>query len=262
MFSVLHSSTIVRALLHGVLIILVTIHCIDWNVNNAVYVRSMRRTFTQLFGIDTVTTANPALGFSSKGAHMELFTFNETFDALQRLRDNYYLLANRSTANLQYASSKTSDVFCSSTPSQPILLATYHWDSHMRLRKYVQEVNLTTNLALLSSAGPRAYFAELYKLENTMYLCSVDEQTKSSMGNKYNKWKVQVTYSFQNQMYLDVQVVSSLLESRRQLDTNAFTVNQLFVWIDILTLLFGSVYLVFVLKVRCVCLCVLGCCCY
>ncbi len=268
---------IIRGIFHVILIILVTTKCFDWNIQNAGYSRAMRRTFTQIFGINSVSREDSPYNPILQSNHMELFTFNDTVLTLEEVLYNYLDIGNRTTANIKYATTRA-PLECIDEP-MPMQIKTYYWDKNSHtIKSYSTEILTTddlddffygsSNAEGTSDIGTtpyrssyeddndgdneylRGYFESLVRFQVHLSLCNIDKNQGTTM-NKYNIWKVIVHYDFVNQVYLDVKVDAVLQSSSQNpMTEDPSGYRDPIVWTEIFVLVFGGIYCVFVLKVR------------
>ncbi len=193
-----------RLLFHCLLVALITVKVIDWNVIDASYGRSLKRTFSFLFGTDAMVESPN---------NNQIYTFDEFDTALEKVFYTYQNIKEMSIASLSYGyRDQNYNVNCKQQP-ETITTTTYYWADSTHIHSSINEFSDIEDLKLLMN-NESLFFDHLDSMHLAFDLCSYQPQSTSYLeSSKCNYWEIHVHYKFIAQLYIEVSIESSMQKS-------------------------------------------------
>jgi hypothetical protein len=229
----------VRFVLHLLLLVFITIKIFDWNVLNADYGRSMRRTFLFLFETDAMIDSS---------SNNQIFEYDEFYDALEKVLNAYGNARSISVSDLAYGyRDKSGGNSCREEP-QSLTAQTFFWSDSTHLHSYSNEITSMNDFAYIFD-DPAAYFNTLDSLHVEFDLCNYQQPTYSYLSSSNcNYWQIHITYKFIAQLYLEVEIASDMDKSCSGMTVQE-TLHDYISVIEIFTLITSLIYALYIIKV-------------
>jgi hypothetical protein len=241
---------LVRISLHILLILLITTKILVWNYSTARYIRALQQTFAFLF-----TTPEPELPESQR---YELFSYNETKEFVSKLVSNYKDIQDLSVAAFRFGSQDSAgNIFCEDEPVG-IHADSCFWKNPTSVHcenSFIDAANENIDdFPFYHGVDMRTFFQSVDYIKLTLNYCHYPNQ-QPSYSNPCDYWKINVWLKSISQMYLEVTVESSLLQSCN--DNNAIddALDRFTVWCDMIIIVVAGIYLYYNLQVSEKCFC-------